>query len=150
VFACSGAFLRTQRHKNTGHKDTNLCLFNPIFIPITIICMSVIKTQICRTSPPRSANLCLDISLTYNFISPLNVPSLVTEKSHTPPPHAAAAAFVARCRSPPPPPHSPPPHATATSRTPPPPSRTPSPTTTVRPWFRLVDVYLILHMRRDH
>jgi hypothetical protein len=24
------AFLRTQRHKNIGHKDTNLCLFNPI------------------------------------------------------------------------------------------------------------------------
>jgi hypothetical protein len=38
--------------------------------------------------------------LTYLFISPLNVPSLVTEKSHTPPPHAAAAAFVARRRSP--------------------------------------------------
>ncbi len=58
--------------------------------------MSVIKTQICRTSPPRSANLCPDITLTYLFISPLNVPLLVTEKSRTPPPHAAAtaAAFV--------------------------------------------------------
>ena len=53
--------------------------------------MLVIKTQICRTSPPRSANLCQDISLTHIFISPLNVPSLVTEKSCTPPPHAAAA-----------------------------------------------------------
>jgi hypothetical protein len=43
--------------------------------------MSVIKT---------------DIFLTYLFISPLNVPSLVTEKSRTPPPslpplHATAA-----------------------------------------------------------
>ncbi len=39
----NGAFLKTQRHKNIGHKDTNLCLFNPIFNPI--ICMAVIKTQ---------------------------------------------------------------------------------------------------------
>jgi hypothetical protein len=23
-----GAFLKTPRHKNIGHKDTNLCLFN--------------------------------------------------------------------------------------------------------------------------
>ena len=37
-----GAFLKTQRHKNIGHKDTNLCRFNPIFNPI--IYMSVIKT----------------------------------------------------------------------------------------------------------
>ena len=79
------------------------------------------KTQICRTSPPRSANICPDISLTYIFISPLNVPSLATEKSRTPPLHAAAAAFVARCRSPPPPPRSSPPHATTARRTPPPP-----------------------------
>ena len=49
--------------------------------------MSVIKT---------------DIFLTYLFISPLNVPSLVTEKSRTPPPSL------------------PPPHTTAARRTPPP------------------------------
>ena len=29
----NGAFLKTQRHKYIGHKDTNLCLFNPIFNP---------------------------------------------------------------------------------------------------------------------
>jgi len=32
--------------KTSNCFDTNLCLFNPIFNP-TIICMSVIKTQIC-------------------------------------------------------------------------------------------------------
>ena len=73
--------------------------------------MSGLKTQICRTSPPHSANLCPDIiSLTYIFISPLNVPALVTEKIHTPLPHAAVA-FVACRRLQCPPPHP----ATATS-----------------------------------
>ncbi len=90
----TGAFLKTQRHNNIGHKDTILCLFNPIFNPN--ICMLVIKTQICRTSPPRSANLCPDIFLTYLFISPLNVPLLVTEKSRTPPPPPLSHATAPR------------------------------------------------------
>ena len=123
----TGAFLKTLRHKNIGHKTQINIFLTPI------ICMSVIKIQICRTSPPRSANLCPDISLTYIFISPLNVTSLVTKKSRTPPPHATATAFVARCRSPPPPPRSPQPHATAATafvahcRSPPPPPRSPPP-----------------------
>jgi hypothetical protein len=150
----NGAFLKTQKHKNIGHKDTNLCLFNPIFNPI--ICMSVIKTQICRTSPPRSANLCPDISLTYIFISPLNVPSLVTEKSCTPPPHAAAARrHRCLCRTLPLPAATtslttPTRHRRAARRTPPPPSRTTSLTTTVRPRFHHPNLYLILHMRCVH
>ena len=149
-----GAFLKTQRHNFKGHKNTNLCLFNPIFNPI--ICMSVIKTQICTTSPPRCANLCPDISLTYfyfpreNFIFRLDVTPAARTHSrrlHTLQSHAAAAtAFVARCLSLPPPPPALLPHTTATRHTPPPPSWTPSLTTTVRPWFRRVDVYLILYM----
>ncbi len=80
-----GAFLKTQRHKYISHKDTNLCLFNPIFNPI--ICMTVIKTQICRTSPPRSANLCPDIlSLTYFHLPPHRAVPCHGEE-----PHAAAA-----------------------------------------------------------
>jgi hypothetical protein len=78
-----GAFLKTQRHKNIGHRHKFMS-FNPIFNPI--ICMLVIKTQICRTSPPRSANLCPDIPLTYILISPLNVPSLTARRRRTPPP----------------------------------------------------------------
>ena len=57
--------------------------------------MSVIKTQIYRTPPPRSAKLCPCISLTYLFILPLNLnmPSLITENC-TPllPPLSHAAA----------------------------------------------------------
>jgi hypothetical protein len=95
-----------------------------------------------QNAPPPFCKL--NISLTYLFISPINVPSLVTEKSRTPPPNATA--FVARRRSP----------ATtsltlAARRTPPPPPRTRmqthSPTTTVRPWLRHMKVnepYFIL------
>jgi hypothetical protein len=114
----------SQKHKNTktysnnfnGHKNTNLCLFNPIFNPI--ICMSVIKTQICRTSPPRCANLCPDISLTYfyfpreNFIFRLDV-TPAARRLRTSSHAAATTAFVARCLSPPPPPPAPLPHTTA-------------------------------------
>jgi hypothetical protein len=87
-----GAFLKTQRHLIIRRFDTDLHRF-----------MSVIKTHICRTPPPRFANLCPYISLTYLFISLLNVPMLVTGKSRTPPPHASttvAAAAVAEeaCR----------------------------------------------------
>ena len=145
-FTTHGAFLKTQRHNFKGHKNTNLCLFNPIFNPI--ICLSVIKTQICTTSPPRCANLCPDISLTYfyfpreNFIFRLDV-TPAARRLRTSSHAAATTAFVARCLSPPPPPPAPLPHTTAARRTPQPPSRTPSLTTTVRPWFRRVDVYLI-------
>jgi len=95
--------------------------------------MSVIKTQICRTSPPRCANLCPDITLTYfyfpreNSIFHLDVTPAAC-RLRTSPLHAAATttAFVARCLSPPPPPLAPLPHTTTARRTPPPPSRTPS------------------------
>jgi hypothetical protein len=103
----SGAFLKTQRHNFKGHKNTNLCLFNPIFNPI--ICMSVIKTQICRTSPPRCANLCPDISLTYIFISPVRISfsvstwhqrHAVSARHHRtlPPPLPLSHAVSLRCR----------------------------------------------------
>ena len=49
--------------------------------------MSVIKTQICRTPPPRSANLCPDISLTYNF----HLPPQRAVPCHGEEPHTAAA-----------------------------------------------------------
>ena len=95
--------------------------------------MSVIKTQICRTSPPRCANLCPDITLTYfyfpreNSIFHLDV-TPAARRLRTSPSHAAATttAFVARCLSPPPPSPAPLPHTTTARRTPPPPSRTPS------------------------
>jgi hypothetical protein len=86
--------------------------------------------------------------LTCLFISPLNVPSLVKEKSRsTPPPHAAAHR-----RTPPPPPllHAAalrrrqlaghPLHATATGHTSPPHPWMPLLTTTVRPWLRHMNV----------
>ncbi len=89
----SGAFLKTQRHKNIGHKDTNLCLFNPIFNPI--ICIPVIKTQICRMSPPRSANLCPDISLTYFHLPPQRAVPCHGEEPHA----AAARRRLCLCRT---------------------------------------------------
>jgi len=46
--------------------------------------MSVIKTQICRTPPPRSANLCPDISL----------PPQRAVPCHGEEPHAAAAGGI--------------------------------------------------------
>ena len=114
----NGAFPKTQRHNFNGHKNTNLCLFNPIFNPIK--CMSVIKTQICRTSPPHCANLCPDISLTYfyfpreNFIFRLDV-TPAARRLRTSSHAAATTAFVARCLSPPPPPPAPLPHWDAAS-----------------------------------
>ena len=111
-----------------GHKDTNLCLFNPIFNPI--ICMSVIKTQICRTSPPRSANLCGHIIFDiYIHLPPQRAVPCHGEEPHaaaarrrrTPPPLPLSHAAAPRRRSPPPPPPPPPPHTTAARRTPPPP-----------------------------
>ena len=50
----SGAFLKTQRHNNIGHKDTNVCLFNPKLTLFYVF--FVIKTQICTTSPPHCTN----------------------------------------------------------------------------------------------
>jgi hypothetical protein len=46
-----GAFLKTQRHKNIGHKDTNLCLFNKflhVFYSIFFLYLSTIYcTYLC-------------------------------------------------------------------------------------------------------
>ena len=63
--------------------------FNPIFYPISI-CMSGQKnTTLQNAPPPRSANLCPDVSSTSLLISPFNVPSLswrrATRHQHTPP-----------------------------------------------------------------
>jgi hypothetical protein len=118
-----------------GHKKTNLQNAPPTFCKF----MSGHIFDIYFHLPPQRAVPCHG-----------EEPHTAAARRRRTPPHAAAAAFVARCRSPPPPPCSPPPHATAACRTPPPPSRTPSPTTTVRPWFRCADVYLILHMRCVH
>ena len=57
--------------------------------------MSVIKTQICRTPPPRSANLCPDISLTYIFISPQRAVPCHGEEPHA----AAARRRLCLCRT---------------------------------------------------
>ena len=73
-----------------GHKNTNL-----------------------QNVPPPLCKFMSGHNFDISFHLPLNVPLLITEKSRMPPPHAAAAAFVARHRSPTPPPRSPKPHATA-------------------------------------
>ena len=56
--------------------------------------MLVIKTQICRTSPPRSANLCPDISLTYFHLPPQRVVPCHGEELHA----AAAHHHLCFCR----------------------------------------------------
>ncbi len=121
-YLSNGAFLKTQRHKFLCHFDIKMRLFNLKSNPI--LCFLDIRTLAYTTSPPRCicmsgrhisfANLIFKAHHSshhyiYLFISPLNMPSLVTEKSRTPPPHAAAArcrrtphAAAARCRMPPP------------------------------------------------
>ena len=66
-FNNSGAFLKTQRKKNIGHKDTNLCLFNPIFNPI--ICMLVIKHKFAEP-PPHVLQIYVRTYLWHIFSSP--------------------------------------------------------------------------------
>ncbi len=52
--------------------------FNPIFNPI--LCMSVIKTENFRTSPPRSAKLCPDIIFLTYISSPPSTCSLLSRR----------------------------------------------------------------------
>ena len=77
-----GGFLKT----NISHKDTNLCLFNPIFNPIMYVSH---KTLIYRTSPP---TFCKFVSGHNNFDISFHLP-----------PRRAARRHLARHRRTPPP-----------------------------------------------